>query len=192
VVNYIYGYLVIWAIALPVAAFIGLGMVRIPLGRPGSEGRPLTSAPAVRLGLCGVGVVISVVLAVRVANIPPIGTVSNHPVARMYSLVVPLMDSRGTVLVGDNGAGSGNARLVDTEEFIGLVNALDERGFHPKVNHVWKPEFGPGYLSHGHDGRQIQLYTWTPSSPAMPGYVGRVGDVAVFVLNYYGLPIART
>jgi hypothetical protein len=88
--------------------------------------------------------------------------------------------------VNDNGAGNGLKRLLATEEFIGLVNQLDQHGYRPKVNQVWKPEFGPGYLSSGHDPRQIQLYTWTPSSFQQAGYVGRAGDVAVFVLTYYG------
>lgn len=186
VVNYIYGYLVVWAIVLPIAALIGLGMVRLPLsGRNGGR-IPFTSTPPARLILCGIGVLAAVVLTVRVVDIPPLATASNSQVARLYHLSLPGLDRHGTVLVNDNGAGNGLKRLLATEEFIGLVNQLDQHGYRPKVNQVWKPEFGPGYLSSGHDPRQIQLFTWTPSSFQQAGYVGRAGDVAVFVLTYYG------
>jgi hypothetical protein len=191
VVNYIYGYLVIWAIVVPIAALISLGMVRVPSPARSAARRPFTSTASARLALCGVGVLASVVLAVRVVYIPALDTVSNPYVARLYSLVTPKLDLNGSVLVGDNGAGTLNSQLVDTEEFIGLVNQLDQGGYHPKVNHVWKPEFGPGYLTSNHDDRQIQLYTWTPTSPSKPGYVGRAGDIAVLVLTYYGQPVPK-
>jgi hypothetical protein len=188
VVGYIYGYLVIWAIVLPVAALISLGLVRVPATARSVGHRAFTSTPSARLALCGVGVVASVVLAVRVVYIPALATVSNPYVARLYSLVTPKLDPTGSVLVGDNGAGTIDTRLVDTEEFIGLVNQLDRAGYHPLVNHVWKPELGPGYLTTGHEGRQIQLYLWTPASPSTPGYVGRAGDIAVLVLTRDGRP----
>jgi hypothetical protein len=191
VVNYIYGYLVIWAIVIPIAALISLGMVQIPWPARSTARRPFTSTPSARLALCGIGVLASIVLAVRVVYIPALDTVSNPYVARLSTLVTPKLDLNGSVLVGDNGAGTGTSELVDTEEFIGLVNQLDQSGFHPKVNHVWKPEFGPGYLTTNHEDRQIQLYTWTPSSPSKPGYVGRAGDIAVLVLTYYGQPVPK-
>jgi hypothetical protein len=191
VVNYIYGYLVIWAIVIPIAALISLGMMRVPWPARSTARRPFTSTPPARLVLCGIAVLACIVLAVRVVYIPALDTVSNTYVARLTSLVTPKLDPNGTVMVGDNGAGTLNTRLVDTEEFIGLVNQLDQDGYHPKVNHVWKPEFGPGYLTANHGERQIQLYTWTPASSTRPGYVGRAGDIAVLVLNDHGQPLQK-
>ncbi len=126
VVGYVFGYLVVWAIAIPVAAFIGLAMLEFPLRKPSAAHRPLTSAPAARLALCLLGLLSCVVLVVRVSYIPSITAASNPEVARMYSLVAPSLQPDGTVFVGNNGAGTANTSLVDTEEFIGLVNALDE------------------------------------------------------------------
>ena len=68
---------------------------------------------------------------------------------------------------------------LDVERFIGLVNELDRQGFSPKVNKVWRAQFGPGYLASGHEDASFVLKTWTPSSPSTPGYVGRVGDMAL-------------
>jgi len=191
VVGWVYGYLVIWAIVIPLAALISVGLVRFPLWAWVIDRRPFTSTTVVRTVLCGIGVVLCVVLGTRVVAIPALSTVSNPHVASMYSLVSPALDPHGTVFVGDNGAGSATTGLFDTEEFIGLVNRLDQYGYHPKVNHLWKVQFGPGYLTSGHEGRQIQLYTWTPASPAMPGYVGRVGDIAVIVTGANSQPVTH-
>ena len=84
-------------------------------------------------------------------------------------LVTPYLEPGGQVFVGDSGAGTANTKLLDTEEFIGLVNLLDDSGFHPTVNHVWRTEFGPGYATTGHEPRQVNLATWNPMSPAPAG-----------------------
>ena len=93
-------------------------------------------------------------------------------------------------MVGDAGAGTRDTQLLDTEEFIGLVNLLDERGFRPTVNAFWKAQFGPGYLSDGHEDRVVTLSTWTPAAPAVDGYVGKVGDMAVVVTDHQLRPVA--
>jgi hypothetical protein len=90
----------------------------------------------------------------------------------------------GTVFVNDGGAGATPAlRLLDVEQFVGLVNQLDQRGYHPRVNHLWRAEFGPGFEATGTEDRSVELTTWTPSSPGQPGYRGRVGDLAVQVTS---------
>ena len=83
------------------------------------------------------------------------------------------------VAVGDAGAGSSTTQLIDLERFIGLVNELDRQGYRPRVNHLWRAQFGPGYQSSGHEAASFVLTTWTPRSPTTPGYVGRVGDMAL-------------
>jgi hypothetical protein len=91
------------------------------------------------------------------------------------------------VVVGDAGAGTTDTKLLDTEEFIGLVNALDRAGYRPTVNTFWNAQFGPGYLADGTEPHQVGLSTWTPSSPSLPGYVGQVGDMAVTVTSAMGV-----
>jgi hypothetical protein len=84
------------------------------------------------------------------------------------------------VAVGDAGAGTTDTRLLDLERFIGVVNELDRQGYRPKVNHLWRAQFGPGFESTGHEPASFVLETWTPASPGSPGYLGQVGDMALF------------
>ncbi len=49
------------------------------------------------------------------------------------------------------------------------------------VNAFWRAQFGPGYLADGTEPHAVSLSTWTTASPSLPGYVGRVGDMAVTV-----------
>jgi hypothetical protein len=186
VVGFVFGYLVIWAIVLPVAALVSAGMVRVPWWARVVDHRSFTSIPAARIALCGLGVGLCAVLTARVVALPALGIVSDPHVAAMYALVTPALQPHGTVFVGDAGAGGATNGLVDTEEFIGLVNRLDQSGYRPKVNHLWNVQFGPSFLTTGHESRQVQLSTWTPTSVAVPGYRGRVGDMAVVVTRSAG------
>ena len=188
VVGLYYGYLAIWAITVPVAALIGIGMLRMPARAVVGHGRPISSTRSFRLSLCAVGLVSCVVLMVRVAMIPPLSAISDPHVGRLESLASPALQQQGGVFVSDNGAGQPNG-LIDTEEFIGLVNRLDQAGFRPTVNDVWTLEFGPTYLSTGHELRRIELDPWTPGSSSIPGYRGRVGDIAVVVTDAKGRPV---
>jgi hypothetical protein len=175
VVGVVYGYLVVWAVAVPVAALIGVGTVRLPVW---------TARPGVRVGACLVAVLASVVLVVRVASLPALSTVSDPEVGALASVVARSVPQGGTVFVNDGGAGATPAlRLLDVEQFVGLVNQLDQRGYHPRVNHLWRAEFGPGFEATGTEDRSVELTTWTPSSPGQPGYRGRVGDLAVQVTS---------
>jgi hypothetical protein len=183
VVGDVYGYLVVWAIAVPLAALIGAGMVQwSPLT---AARRPFTSLPQVRVAACLVAVVASVVLCVRVVAIPSLGSASDPQVGRLGSLALPSLGGKGPVFVNDGGAGTGLAsRLLDVEKFVGLVNLLDQEGYQPKVNRFWSAQFGPGFEATGKEKRAIELDTWTPKSPDVPGYLGRVGDLAVTVITY--------
>ena len=182
VVGFVFGYLVLWVVVLPVAALVGIGMVRVPV--------PAVSGALFRVGLCAVAVVAGVVLTVRVVAIPSLTEASDPNVAHLAALLQPRLAPGGRVLVGDAGAGSVDTQLLDTEEFIGLVNLLDQHGDRPTVNKFWKAQFGPGYLSDGHEDRLVTLATWTPVSPTMDGYVGRVGDMAVFITDHQLRPVA--
>jgi hypothetical protein len=180
VVGFVYGYLVLWAVVLPVAALIAVGTVRVPLAR---------AAAGLRIALCVVAVAVAAVACARVAAIPPLARAGDPRVAALVALVTPHLPPGTRVAVGDAGAGSSHTRLPDAEEFIGLVDALDRAGDRPTVNAFWKAQFGPGYLSDGTEPRRIGLSTWTPDSAAQPGYVGRIGDMAVVVVDRSGGPV---
>jgi hypothetical protein len=187
VVGVVYGYLVVWAVALPVSTFIGAGMVRVPTGVLSLRGRPFTSAPAVRLLACLVAVAASVLVCVRVVDLPALSSVSDPEVGALTTLVVPALHGRSSVFVNDGGAGRDpGSQLLDVEKFIGVVNQLDERGYHPTVNQFWRAQFGPGFEADGTEDHSVELTTWTPSSSARPGYRGRVGDLAVTVTGTAG------
>ena len=177
VVGFVFGYLVIWAVVLPVAALIGIGTVRVPVVRAGT---------GLRVALCAAAVVAGAVACARVAAIPPLARAGDPNVARLAALVAPRIPAGGRVAVGDAGAGTHATQLLDTEEFIGLVNALDRAGFRPTVNAFWKAQFGPGYLADGTEPSRVTLATWTPGAESAPGYVGRVGDMAVLVTDRGG------
>jgi len=178
VVGFVFGYLAVWAVVLPAAALVGVGTVPwIP---------PARIAAALRVVLCAAAVVAAAVACIRVADIPPLARAGDPDVARLAALVSPRIPPGGRVAVGDAGAGTPDTRLLDTEEFIGLVNALDRAGFHPTVNAFWRAQFGPGYLSDGTEPRRVSLATWTAGSESEPGYVGRVGDMAVLVTDRDG------
>jgi hypothetical protein len=172
VVGFIFGYLVIWVVVLPIAAVIAVGTVRVPLR---------SAASGARLTLCAVAVVAGALTCARVAAIPPLARAGDAQVRQLADLVAPHLTPGGRVAVGDAGAGTVNTQLLDTEEFIGLVNALDRAGYHPTVNAFWKAQFGPGYLSDGTEPRVVGLSTWKLTSTSQPGYVGHVGDMAVTV-----------
>jgi hypothetical protein len=178
----VYGYLVVWAVAVPIAAVIGVGMVRLPRATSAHRRIPAASRSMVRVAACLVGVVASVVLCVRAAAIPPLASVSDPEVGELVSLVVPALSGSRTVFVNDSGAGvTSDARILDVERFIGLVNQLDQRGYSPTVNRLWRAQFGPGFEAVGTEDHSIELRTWYPTSPRAPGYLGRVGDLAVTV-----------
>jgi hypothetical protein len=182
VVGPIFGYLVVWAVAVPVAVLIGVGM--LPWARPRSaSGRPLAAGDGARLVLAAVAVVVGVVLSIGVATLPALATVSDPVVGKLTAMVTPVLAPGATVFVGDNGFEDARCapQLIPTEEFIGLVNQLDARGYHPKVNAFWQAQFGPGYQSDGREPAQVELSQWTPASPDLPGYRGRVGEIAVTV-----------
>ncbi|MHB1518967.1 MAG: hypothetical protein ACYDDZ_02860 [Acidimicrobiales bacterium] len=181
VIGPVYGYLMIWAVTVPIVGLIGVGTMALsesPMPRHAAAVRRL---PVAKLALVGIGCLVCALSTLQVVRIPPLAAASDPQVGQLVALTSPLLPHRGTVLVNDAGAGGRRNELLDVERFIGLVDALDVAGFHPKVNSFWRAQFGPGYLSRGTEGHRIGLSTWTPSSQRLPGYVGRVGDIAVTV-----------
>jgi len=196
VTGFVFGYLLVWGVVLPIAAMIAPGLLALPTGGSGpsyrhSGGRtaPAGAPTGVRVALCLVAVVMCTVAVVRVTAIPSLTAASDPVVGHLAQLVGPSLRPGDTVSVGDAGAGTTNTKLLDTERFIGLVNLLQVQGYHPTVNHVWNVEFGSGFHQTGTESRQIVLTTWDPASPAQPGYVGRAGDMAVSVTDAHGAPV---
>lgn len=186
----LFGYLVVWAVVLPVVAVMAAGQVG-PSGLvPADTGRRPLTAGGLRAALAVVAVAVAVAGCARVAALPPLAAASDPVVGRLAALVAPYLAPGGRVFVGDAGAGTARTQLLDTERFIGLVNQLDLAGDRPRVNHLWRAQFGPGYQADGTEPRRIVLTTWTPGSPTLPGYVGRAGDMAVQVTDAAGRPVA--
>jgi hypothetical protein len=176
VVGFVFGYLAIWGVVIPLACMLSVLMLGVPeRWRTGSVLR------ASRVGLLVVTAVASVGFMLAAARTPATHTASDPQVDQLAALVQPHLDRRLAVEVNDAGAGTADTQLLDTERFIGLVNELERRGYTPKVNRFWLSQFGPGYLTDETEPQRIVLETWKRSSPAEPGYVGKVGDMAVFV-----------
>ncbi len=181
VIGHLYGYLVMWAVVLPVVALLAAGAVRLPdpwsawlLGKVG----PAT----VRLVLVALVVVASAAGVARVVTMPPVSSASDPQVAQLVALITPHLRRGEAVAVNDGRAGtSPDNVLVNIERFFGLINALDREGYQPKVNKFWVVEVGPGSLDNGTAARSVLLTTWNRSSPSRPGYLGRVGDMAVLI-----------
>lgn len=174
VTGYLFGYLLIWAVAVPTVS--ALALASVPAGS-----WPRHRGPgAWRLGLA-TAVVAAVAagagLTVRAVSLPPLRAADDPVVTRATTLVTRALGATGgPVFVGDN-----DANLIDTEEFIGLVNRLDQLGDRPRVNRFWRVQFGPGYVAADDLPVDVELYRWTPTAPSMPGYVGRAGHLAITV-----------
>ena len=174
IVGFIFGYLVIWAVVVPLAAVLSVLLLGVP--ERWRSGRALGRG---RLTILGLAVVGSQGFALVALGTPPTSSASDPQVARLAAMVARHLHPGQEVAVGDAGAGSSTTQLIDVERFIGVVNELDRQGFRPRVNTVWRAQFGPSYQSTGRETASFVLTTWTPSSPTTPGYVGRVGDMAL-------------
>ena len=174
IVGFIFGYLVVWAVVVPLAA--GLSVLLLGVPARWRTGHALRRG---RLALLSLTVAGSLVFALVALGTPATSSASDPQVARLAAMVAAHLRPGQEVAVGDAGAGSSTTQLIDLERFIGLVNELDRQGYRPRVNHLWRAQFGPGYQSSGHEAASFVLTTWTPRSPTTPGYVGRVGDMAL-------------
>ncbi|MGB7050371.1 MAG: hypothetical protein WBG41_02255 [Acidimicrobiales bacterium] len=181
VIGHLYGYLVMWAVVLPVVALVAAGAVGLP--RPWSAWLVEKVGPAiVRLVLVALVVVTCFASVARVVTMPPLSAASDPEVAQLVALITPHLRPGETVAVNDGRAGtSQDDVLINIERFLGLVNALDRDGYKPQVNKFWLVEVGPGYFDNGTAARSVLLTTWTPASPSRDGYLGRVGDMAVLI-----------
>lgn len=175
IVGFIFGYLVIWAVVVPLAGLLAVGLLGVP-----ERWRTGAALRSTRTALVALVAVASLAMAVVVLRTPPTSSASDPQVARLTAMIASHLRPGQVVAVGDAGAGTTDTRLLDLERFIGVVNELDRQGYRPKVNHLWRAQFGPGFESTGHEPASFVLETWTPASPGSPGYLGQVGDMALF------------
>ncbi|HTZ08135.1 MAG TPA: hypothetical protein VMB72_03625, partial [Acidimicrobiales bacterium] len=179
VVGLLLNYLVIWALAVPVAALLGAVIAVVAPGpapvvaSPGRRGHVLAWVMAALALVAAAG------FTLRQAQLPSPGHISDPAVAQIWRDVAPRLGPPGTPL-HVNTAG---VDLGREQTFIGLVALLELRGYHPKVNKAWLAVFGPASLWHGARTSTRVFLAPYPQSDAGPGFVGRVGDTDVVVLR---------
>ena len=197
ITGFVTGYLVLWAVVVPVAAAASLATLpwaddasrrlreRLSGSRPALSAHGHGRAGAGGAGAGGAGaafaaaavaLVSGTALTVQAARLPPLSAASSPVVARLTAVVTPELRRGQAVYVGVDWAD-----LVAVEEFIGLVDELDARGYHPRVSPFWTVQFGRAYVGSGTGMTTVSLSQWTPGARREPGYLGRVGGFAVAV-----------
>ena len=190
VVGPVFGYLVVWAVALPFGVLIGAGMLRLPATGATPAPGAFAASGFLRPVLCAVGLVAGVLLVVRVAAIPPLQAAGDSQVGRLDASPPRSSTTRGGRSSGTTARARGG-RLLDVERFVGLVNRLDQSGYHPTVNHFGKarsvratspPEGRTARSNWGPGARR----RWPSRATSAAGRHGRDGDRRVA-----GLPGGR-
>ena len=179
IVGPIVGYLLLWALGLVVAGVLGAALVAssIIADRLSEQGRRIS------IGLSGlVACVLCAGTLIHVAAMPSLATVNSPQVGSLAALASRNLPPGATVLVVDEGAGSASTWLLDAERVFGLINWLDLNGYHPKVLSSWAHLPGAGFASDGREPYEIRIKTWDSAAPTQSGYIGKVGDMAVFLI----------
>jgi hypothetical protein len=186
VVGPLLGYLVLFAIALPVAALIGLGVSLLGDKQDGARPQEHTHTSSGRRSGWGLATGILALLAVlvimacclRVANGPPLKTASFPDVAKVWMDVsTHLKPSRQDIYVAESGPTS----LQELSISWGLFDELQEHGYHPRVMQSWKWVVGGRYVSSDHERIHVLLYLPTLPVKGMSGFVGQTPDVDVVI-----------
>jgi hypothetical protein len=183
VVGPIYGYLVLWEIALPVVAAIGLGVALLgedtrqlgqrPARWPSADSRTMTGVGVL---LAGGAIAVAVVLGVKVARLAPVSSLSAPDVGQAWSLVEPRLSGADTSVLLD-------IRSHDSWPLgAGLAAQLDRRGVRPTVPEAWAPVFDTSTAT-GHEAAVVALYQRGESPPTPPPgsrLLGTAGDTVVY------------
>jgi hypothetical protein len=185
VVGPIYGYLLQWEAALPVVAAIGLGVVLLGEQSPevadgGARRRRAAAlargsvAVAVALGLGAVAV--ASVLAARVAQLPPVSSLSAADVGQAWKLVAPQLRPGDTSILVD-------VRSVNAWPLaVGLGDQLDLRKVHPKFPGDTARTFGTSVAT-GREPAVVAVYLRELAPPTPPvgyRYLGTAGDGVLY------------
>jgi hypothetical protein len=183
VVGPIYGYLVLWEIALPVVAAIGLGVallggdtrqpVQLLARWPGAASRTIV---AVGVLLAAGTVAVAVTFAVKVGQLAPVSSLSAADVGQAWRFVDPQLSRSDTSVLVD-------IRSHDSWTVgAGLADQLEQRGIRPTVPQAWASVFGTSAPT-GREAAVVALYQRGESSPtAPPGFhlLGTAGDTVVY------------
>jgi hypothetical protein len=168
IVGIVFGYLVIWEIAVPVLGLIGLGVALFGTSRDGVSTSPAGWRRLPAPALVAVAALVTVVLSVEMLHLPRLQRASNPDVtAAWHEVSAHLGPNDKPVYVGVQGTD-----LLGLFTFFGLTNELDARGYHPRVSSFWLNQVGTTRLSKGEEPVGIVLYPPSPSVESMPGYVG--------------------
>ncbi len=177
IVGPVYGYLIGWAVAFPVAALLGVGLAvlaptaaQVPTYRDTTTGsgrwaRVLGVATAAIL-LAGVAMAARSVE--RVAQLAPESSLpSNVEVAQAWHLVAPRIRRTDHRVLVDIAGGGLNGYSVGA----GLVDRMDSLGLRATVPRVWEPQFGLRAVNHGHEQLIVTIEGMSSPEHPSPGTV---------------------
>lgn len=184
IVGPVYGYLIVWEVAVPLAALIGLGSAvlwtetAVRAAVPDrSAVRAARASGTVPAALVVLTVVVGSLLTVETSDVPPLQRASDPTVAAAWRLVSEhVRPGREHIFVGDAGT-----NIDGLFTFFGLVDQLQEHGYHPRVSPLWSTQVGPQLVSDNREPLQIVLYPPSARARAMSGYIGqtRYADIRV-------------
>jgi hypothetical protein len=183
VVGPIYGYLVLWEVALPVVAAIGLGVVVVGDVRELTKDRARTpwagvtgrTSVAVALGLGAAAV--AAVLGLRATQLPPISTLSTADVGQAWHLVAPQLRS------GDSSVQVDIRSPASWPVAVGLADQLDQRRLHPTFPAQSARIFGTKVAT-GREPAVVAVYGAGLAPPTPPPgfrYLGAAGDGVLYL-----------
>jgi hypothetical protein len=185
IVGLVFGYLVIWEIAVPVLGLIGLGVAVLGTSDPPAvfDTEPESAVGPARWrrlatpALVALAGLLTVALSLEMVHLPPLQRASDPDVTAAWRLVsAHLGPGDKPVFVGAEGTS-----LEGTFTFFGLINELDARGYHPRVNSFWPNQVGTIRLSTGPEPVAVVLYPPSPSVEQRAGYVGHTAYADIVI-----------
>ncbi|HET9732654.1 MAG TPA: hypothetical protein VFP54_08265 [Acidimicrobiales bacterium] len=188
VVGPVFGYLVVWEIAMPTVALVGLGVAVwgrpearavAAAGEPGPRGAPRSGSTPPRVAWVGVAgaAVMAGALGYRAAGLPSLGAASSPQVEAVWSRIAPhLPAGPGPVLVQ-----VGGTSWMTLFYLAGTVDQLDARGYRAEVPPQWQGLFTPRQRRSGPAAVTVTIGTSSPHPQSDPGWVGGLGEEAVYV-----------
>jgi hypothetical protein len=180
IVGTVYGYLIGWSVAFPIAALLGVGIAALaPETAPPPETDKLATNGAASgrwASLAGVAtaavLVAGVALAAHQVDVvaqlaPESSLLSNVEVAQAWQLVAPHLRRTDHRVLVDIAGGGLNGYSVGA----GLVDRMDSLGLRASVPEAWVYQFGRGAVTHGHEQLTVTVEAMSQSRHPSPGTV---------------------